>query len=201
MRTPTRKIVFTGGPCAGKTTLTEIIDRVFGARVARVPEAASLLFSGGFPRWNEPAERCATQRAIFQVQRELEAAYEAHFPDKVLILDRSTIDGAAYWPEGTDHFFEAMGTSLEREYARYDRVFYLESADQEAYLTHARSNPNRIETWEAARLVGERTRQLWAAHPKYTFIQNERSFDRKIAEILDLIKPSLRESGLPSTDP
>lgn len=39
-----------GGPGGGKTTAGDLLRREFGARVAFVPEAATLLFSGGFPR-------------------------------------------------------------------------------------------------------------------------------------------------------
>src|SRR5579862_2997894 len=102
----TRKIVLTGGPCAGKTTLTQVISRVFHQDIVVVPEAASLLFTGGFPRWAEPEARRATQRTIYHVQSGLEAAYASKYPDKILVLDRGTIDGAAYWTDGTDDFFQ-----------------------------------------------------------------------------------------------
>ena len=46
-----RKIVLTGGPCAGKTTMAQILSRAFHGSVVNVPESASLLFSGGFPRF------------------------------------------------------------------------------------------------------------------------------------------------------
>ncbi|MBI4656213.1 MAG: AAA family ATPase [Elusimicrobia bacterium] len=38
-----RRIVFTGGPSGGKTSVIEILQRHFGARVAAVPEAATIL--------------------------------------------------------------------------------------------------------------------------------------------------------------
>ncbi|PMY18520.1 hypothetical protein C1X37_33905, partial [Pseudomonas sp. FW305-3-2-15-A-R2A1] len=62
-----RKVVLTGGPCAGKTTLTQVIARVFQKHVVIIPEAASLLFTGGFPRWPELEASHATQRAIYHV--------------------------------------------------------------------------------------------------------------------------------------
>jgi len=48
---PIFRLVLTGGPCAGKTTAMTIIEermRTRGFRTFIVPEAASLLISGGF---------------------------------------------------------------------------------------------------------------------------------------------------------
>ena len=115
---PGSKIVLTGGPCAGKTTMAEVLARAFHSSVTNVPEAASLLFSGGFPRFPPLESQRATQRAIFHVQRELEATYSARFPERVLILDRGTVDGAAYWPEGPEAYFVTFGTNLQEELAR-----------------------------------------------------------------------------------
>src|SRR5262245_48494159 len=106
-----RKIVLTGGPCAGKSTIAELISRAFRERLMVVPESASLLFKGGFPRWQDVASRTALQCAIFRVQSEIERAYAAHYPSHSLLLDRGTVDGAAYWPNGAEDFFATMGTT------------------------------------------------------------------------------------------
>ena len=44
------RIVLTGGPGGGKTTAADLFRREIGNRVVIVPEAATLLFQGGFPR-------------------------------------------------------------------------------------------------------------------------------------------------------
>ncbi len=44
------RVVLTGGPGGGKTTAADLLRREIGDRVIIVPEAATLLFSGGFPR-------------------------------------------------------------------------------------------------------------------------------------------------------
>lgn len=97
------KIVLTGGPCAGKTTMTQIFSQVFNSQAVVLPEVASMLFGGGFPRWQEKTAADSAQRAIYHVQCEMEAAYQSHFPDHHLILDRGTLDGAAYWSTGTEN--------------------------------------------------------------------------------------------------
>lgn len=189
------KIVLTGGPCAGKTTLAEMLGRAFQHSVVHVPESASLLFTGGFPRFPAPEARRATQRAIFQVQRELEAAYSAEFPGRALVLDRGTVDGAAYWPEGPAEYFAALGTTLEAELARYDHVIYLESAAEKDYLVHKEANPHRRETWEEANALDEQTKKLWTRHPSFTLIANRRSFAAKVSEVLGVVAAAIPVTG------
>lgn len=197
MNRPVKKIVLTGGPCAGKTTLTQVIAQVFHEHVVVVPESASMLFGGGFPRWPEPKAQDTVQRAIYSVQCELESAYGIHFPEKVLIMDRGTIDGAAYWSTGPADFFNGIGSSLEKELNRYDLVLYLESASKEDYLINIHKNPNRLETWEQAMALDEQTRALWSKHPSMLTIHNRHSFDFKISQALKLIAQHL---GLDATE-
>lgn len=91
------RVVLTGGPGAGKTAVLELIRQSFCAHVLVLPEAAGILFGGGFPREPDVAVQRAAQRAIFFVQRELESAADAS--DAAIVLcDRGTVDGAAYWP-------------------------------------------------------------------------------------------------------
>lgn len=47
------RIVLTGGPGAGKTTAADLYRRQIGEDVVVVPEAATLLHLGGFPRSND----------------------------------------------------------------------------------------------------------------------------------------------------
>src|SRR5262249_25080846 len=49
-RRPTqRRIVVTGGPGGGKTTAADMFRREMGPALVVVPEAATILFAGGFP--------------------------------------------------------------------------------------------------------------------------------------------------------
>ena len=47
---PRRRIVLTGGPGAGKTAVLELVRLYFCRHVHVLPEAAGIVFSGGFPR-------------------------------------------------------------------------------------------------------------------------------------------------------
>src|SRR3954468_19838014 len=92
-----RRIVLTGGPGGGKTTAADLLRRELGSRVVIVPESATILFAGGFPRPAHLDANRSAQSAIFHVQRNLEDVQSALYPDRVLLCDRGTLDGAAYW--------------------------------------------------------------------------------------------------------
>ena len=69
-----RRVVLTGGPGAGKTALLELIRQSFCSHVKVLPEAAGVVFGGGFPREDDPVCRRAAQRAIFRWPRVLARA-------------------------------------------------------------------------------------------------------------------------------
>jgi hypothetical protein len=173
------RIVLTGGPGGGKTTAADLFRRELGDRVVLVPEAATLLFSGGFPRVPDPVARRATQSAIFHVQRNLEDVQAATHPKRILLCDRGTVDGAAYWPEGPEGFFQSLGTSLEDELSRYDAVVFFESAAV-AGLEVRSGNPVRVETTNEAAALDAKLRALWSRHPRFVLVPNNHSFIHKI---------------------
>ena len=102
------KIVFTGGPSAGKTTLLQMLKKEWSNTVAIVPESASILYQGGFHRSFNPATKIHIQKAIYFVQIESETIVQLENPNKHIFCDRGTLDGLAYWPDsiGKDFFKE-----------------------------------------------------------------------------------------------
>lgn len=175
------RIVLTGGPGGGKTTAADLFRREIGDRVVVVPEAATLLFAGGFPRSDEPLATRAAQRAIYHVQRNLEDVQGARYPDRILLCDRGTLDGAAYWPdeENTGGFFADINSTYENELARYDAVIFFESAAVGGDSIEG-NNPIRIESRDAAVALDSKLREIWAKHPRFFLVPHNSSFVKKI---------------------
>lgn len=182
-----RRIVLTGGPGGGKTTAADLLRRELGDRVVIVPEAATILFAGGFPRSEHWDANRAAQSAIFHVQRNLEDVQSALYPDRVLLCDRGTVDGAAYWYDGRDAFFRSVGTTLDAELARYDAVVFFETAAV-AGLSIEGGNPVRNESLERAVELDGRLRALWSLHPRFTLVPHSSSFLKKITGALDVLQ-------------
>jgi predicted ATPase len=173
------RVVVTGGPGGGKTTAADLFRRELGERVVIVPEAATILFSGGFPRSSDQDAQRAAQTAIFHVQRNLEDVQSARFPDRILLCDRGTADGAAYWPGEPVGFFRHMGTTLDQELQRYDAVVFFETAAAGGMAIEG-GNPIRNESNEQALILDRKLREIWGRHPRFVFVPNSSSFFQKI---------------------
>ena len=180
-----RKVVVTGGPGAGKTALLETVRHHFCEHVAVLPEAASLLYRGGFPRDSDPSTQRAAQRAIYRVQRELEEIAEAHEGPHLVLCDRGTLDGIAYWPDSPDGWFRDLGTSLEAEYARYHAVIHLRTpAKRNGYN---RQNPLRIESAKQAAAIDKRIAEIWSKHPRRFVVEAQDDFVQKVKRGIEII--------------
>jgi hypothetical protein len=184
-----RRIVLTGGPGAGKTAVLELIRRTFCRHVRVLPEAASILFGGGFPREVSEASRKAAQRAIFHVQRQLELLVRPEGTPAVTICDRGTLDGLAYWPGPPDQLLEEVGSTHQTELARYDTVIHLRTPSSALGYDH--SNRLRIEPAVTAAAIDLRIEDAWRGHPRRFFVESRADFLLKAAEVLHRLHEEL----------
>lgn len=174
------RIALTGGPGGGKTTAADLFRREIGNRVVIVPEAATILFQGGFPRSHDRGAQRITQTAIFHVQRNLEDVQAALYPGRTLLCDRGTVDGAAYWPDSDGDYFANVDTSLEAELRRYDAVIFFETAAV-GHMAIEGGNPVRNESMAEAVALDTRLRALWSRHPRFILVPHNPSFFKKIS--------------------
>ncbi|HEY0988013.1 MAG TPA: ATP-binding protein, partial [Kofleriaceae bacterium] len=184
-----RRIVLTGGPGAGKTAVLELVRRAMCHHVHVLPESAGIVFAGGFPRETRAAVRRPAQRAIYYVQRELEATTLAD-DHAIVVCDRGTLDGLAYWPE-PDDMLASVGTSLASELERYDVVIHLRTPA--ASNGYDRTNPLRVETADEAAAIDAKIAQVWARHPRRFEVPATADFFAKAVHTLTLIQNELPE--------
>jgi hypothetical protein len=180
-----RFIAVTGGPGAGKTAVLEVVQRQFCEHVVVLPESASILFRGGFPRLDTPPAHRALQRGIYRIQVELERLAREHATAAVVLCDRGTIDGAAYWPDAPETFWRDLGTTVAVELARYAAVLHLRTPPADG--GYDRSNPLRVETAEEARLRDQRILEVWAGHPARVVVDSTPRFLDKLDAAIDVI--------------
>lgn len=195
-----RRIVLTGGPGAGKTAVLELIRQYFCVHVQVLPEAAGIVFGGGFPRGDESEQRRAAQRAIFYVQRELEMA-ALGTNAAIVMCDRGTVDGAAYWP-GPDNLWSAVGTSQDEQLARYQAVIHLRTPKADG--GYNQQNPLRIESAVEAAAIDARIIDAWAGHPRRFVVESTADFLAKarhaLAALRDELPECCRRHVVPSLD-
>jgi predicted ATPase len=186
-------VVLTGGPGAGKTAVLELARRVLPAeQVYILPEAASIVFGGGFPRRGGLGARKASQRAIFHIQRELEARAREEAKSGLVLCDRGSLDGLAYWPESEETFWNELRTNKAAELKRYDLVIHLRTPPPEHGYNH--DNPIRRETPEEAGDIDARIADAWKQHPRYMTIESSPDFLVKAEKALEIIRQRYRLS-------
>ena len=204
-----KKIVLTGGPCAGKTTaLVRVIDHFNsrGFKVFCVPEVPTIYSLAG---WNylTPNRQLyfEGERAILETQ----LALEDHFmrlasvctKPVLIVCDRGTMDISAYIaPEEWESICREAGTSPNVLFERYDAVLHLVSAADgaEQYYTIA-TNSIRYEKADEeglriARELDKKVIKAWTGHPHLRVINNHDDFEQKMQRVLREISNVL---GLP----
>jgi predicted ATPase len=191
-----RFVVLTGGPGAGKTAVMEAAKQIFAKEVVILPEAASIVYSGGFPRHPTPHSVRAAQRAIAAVQTELENFARDDKKAAVALCDRGVPDGAAYWPDGPGSFYAALGTTAQDVFSRYSTVIHLRTPT--ASMGYDNSNPMRTETAQEAHELDRRIERVWHGHSNRLVVPATESFTEKLEQVTALIRGELMLQNLPS---
>ena len=200
-----KRIVLTGGPCAGKTTaLIKVIEHFnsLGYQVFTIPEVPTMFSQAGM-NYLTPNKALfyEGEKATLEVQLALEDKFmrmaEACEQPAIIVCDRGTMDISAYMkPEMWQDITQAVGTDTQRlRNDRYDAVLHLVSAADgaERYYTTA-NNRERTEGLELARMLDKKIINAWTGHPRLRVINNDDDFDRKINRVVKEISNVL---GLP----
>ena len=182
-------VVITGGPGAGKTAILGVARQRLCEHVVVLPEAAGVVFGGGFWRKDSTPGRKAAQRAIYHVQSEFERMIRDEREAALVLCDRGTIDGLAYWPDLEEAFWAELKTSREQELKRYRAVIHLKTPPVEH--GYNRSNPLRIESATQAAEADSRILQSWEGHPKRFILDSHEDFLEKARKAVDLIRNEL----------
>ncbi len=188
-----KKIVLTGGPCSGKSTIMQEIKKKFGDTVHCVPEVASIVIGqvGVLPPATATVREVREfQRSVSHVQRlfeqvsMLQAVREGK---KAVIVDRGVIDNAAYVAGGMDELCNVLGTDPNYEYSQYDHVVYLDMPPEDVYLKRCADNPNRYETFDQAVVRSQKTIQAWCRHPHFFTVIGRMTWEKKVERTLSQI--------------
>lgn len=167
--------------------MLKAIRQSFCTHVHVLPEAAGILFGGGFPRGDGAELKRAAQRAIYHVQCELEATGDVGNP-AVVLCDRGTVDGAAYWP-GSDDFWASVETTLQEQLRRYDAVIHLRTPSADNGYNHA--NPLRTESARDAAAIDARIAELWREHPRRFLVESTPDFFAKAGQAIELLRDQM----------
>jgi len=169
--------VLIGGPCTGKSSLLKQVQEKHSDWQC-LPEAATLLMQLGIrPNPVNSMNMRWFQGHIYRLQAMLEAVANQQAKlvgKKGLIIDRGTLDSAAFLPDGLSEFESLTETSRAAEYSRYQRVFLVDfSFSRGQYAVHKKNNPERREDYEEALEQHGKIVQLWQNHPHTSWIRGD----------------------------
>jgi CYTH domain-containing protein/thymidylate kinase len=205
-----KRIVLTGGPCAGKTTaLVRVIEHFsnLGYKVFTIPEVPTMFTQAGMDYLTQnPDFFYEGEKATLETQLALEDKFmrmaETIDGPCVVVCDRGTMDISAYMkPEMWEKITKDVGTSTqELRDNRYDAVLHLVSAADGAEQFYTTSNnASRNEAadekgLQIARMLDKRVIEAWTGHAHLRVINNNEDFDKKLNRVLKEISNVL---GLP----
>jgi predicted ATPase len=177
--------VITGGPCTGKTTLINFLNK---KGFHTVEESARLLVKEGILKkedFIDPNKRDYLQRTIMNKQIEL----ESKIPDnKITFLDRGLVDGIAYyWILNLEPPFELINACKNRNY-RF--VFILEQ------LKNYQTDELRYEDIETGKKIHEYIIKAYKMFGYKLIFVPELSVEDRCNIILNHIKMDLKTSAV-----
>lgn len=195
-----KKIVLTGGPCSGKTTVLRALEEEFAGQIMVVPEVATMILSSGFPmpgrdvEWSEEWQ-AAFQSAVYALQLSVEKTFSLMAEGKntsLLICDRGLLDGAAYTPGGLNEFARKYKVNADEALKEYAAVIHLESMATHSPENYGKANnENRFEPLERAQELEHATRAAWDRHPSHQVVRGHRHVDEKIAKVINIVNEVL----------
>ena len=185
------KIVLTGGPAAGKTTLISRILKEFkqdeGWRVITIPETATDLISGfGIKPFGNCLSMLEFQDYVVadQLHKEklaLMAAEAVPEPNVLIVYDRALLDDKAYiTDEEFEHVIRSFGLTTQTCMAKYDAVIHLVTCAKGAAFAYDLGNAARTESLDSAVEMDDKTLRAWSAHPNLKIVDNAVDFEKKI---------------------
>ncbi len=204
------RIVLTGGPAAGKTTLISRILKEFksedGWRVITIPETATEMISGfgigPFPSCMsmEEFQYFVIEDQLHKERLALRAAETVPEEKVIIVYDRAVLDDKAYVSD--ESFAEILahfGETEEGILTHYDAVLHLVSCAKGAEYAYNYENAARYESIEDARRMDDQTLRAWKGHRSLHIIDNSVDFEDKInravAQIYRILGESAPEPG------
>lgn len=197
-----KKIVLTGGPCAGKTTALVCINDYFtklGYKVFSVPEVPTMVTQSGWSYLTKnPAFYYEGEKIILELQLALEDKIqrlaETCSEPCLIVCDRGAMDISIYIaPEMWKDLMKSCDVDEQSLMNRYDGVVHLSSAAAGAEKFYTlETNVNRYEKADEAglalaRSLNTKVLEVWSKHPVMRTIASMDDFDAKMKLVLKAI--------------
>lgn len=202
-----KRIVLTGGPGSGKTTVLNSIVNMYtslGVKVVVVSETATEIINSGIkPFGDDKIEMLDFQKLVLSLQLSKEKIYDeairmyqkVHPNEDILIIyDRGSIDNKAYITD--EEFDTVMQSVCDADYStilnKYDLIIDLVGSKKFYTLEN---NKARSESADVALTLGEKTLKSWVGHPKVKIVGPKENMNDKVSEVVSYINELLSKKN------
>lgn len=190
-----RRLVITGAPGSGKTTIIEALREHLSGKILCSPEWPSGFINSGLSAnafsaiTLDPTANASMVEAIVTMRVATEAAFHkvaqlARLP--LVVFDRGLGDCAAY-PNQCEQNTSGWVAELAQFDAleRYDAVIQLGLPQTVEH--YGRQGGATLPTWDAAQELQARLSTIWNRHRNYYFIPGTERIQDKLSTVMELI--------------
>lgn len=193
------RIVITGPPGSGKTTMVKIFGDEFSHLIRPVPEVATMTIVKlglipGSPR-SEIVFESVFQHMMYRMQELFEHVVDVLAQEtgkKALLSDKGRVDIVGHIQGGQREYEKLFNTTLKKDYTFYDLVLFLELPPRKIYNQICKNNPARGETYEDAKATEARVKKAWRGHPNFKLIHNNSRWEDKAQQARIVIADFLK---------
>ena len=193
-----KKILITGGACAGKTTSLKIIKKFLeekGYKVLVVEEVPTMLINKGIT--SQKIGRMQFQELIIKTQIINEREYNDKYKNEdktIVIFDGSPIDCLKFITrKELDDIIKNYDITYDDIIGNYDGIIFLQTiAKKYPELYSNENNKARLTDVEGAIKRNDKILKKYKKYDKTYVINNYKNFDKKEEKIIDSISKIIK---------
>lgn len=193
-----KKIVLTGGPCAGKTSAINIIKDYFnnrGYKVLSIDESATKIINSGIsPYGSNKISMYEFQKHVFKMQLEEENKIDKYInenknKDIIVLYDRCLLDNKSYVSEEDfNKLLLEFNVDIRSYINEFDLFIHLVTAAIGTDVYTLSTNDARVETKEQAIQLDNKIRECYKKIENYKIVDNRSDFQEKVDYVIKLIE-------------
>ncbi len=195
------RIVVTGPPGSGKTSIVNMFRDEFSRVIQCVPEVATLAIVGLGVTPDKPENKVVYKSVFLHLLYKLQILVD-HISEevardmgrKVVLMDKTLVDVVGHLPGKNKEYKELFHTTVEKDYKNYDLVLFLELPTRKVFNEIRKNNPARSENYEASKRNGILYKKAWQGHPNIKYINNDSGWDGKVAQARLAVSEFLKET-------